>query len=491
MLTAAEEQGLSGLALASQVQHAFYRLPEATIAGLIERLRQGALERHVFYLHDGELDPIRILPCPIAILPSQLSYIHAVTVILQEALKRFPTLYFSDPRVREILRLPDAEEQWLRECWGPSQLAHNPIFGRLDALIDFTSPMWRDSLRFVEPNLTGIGGLHMVPTSERLLAEIVVPALQMVDPELRLEVGHDMRELLVREILDHATAIGSGSQVCFIEPKYSGQGPDEQEQLAAYLRDRHGLTVSHADPSELTLHRGAVWYDGTRVDLAYRDYGVVDLLELQEEGVDVEPMRTLLRENRVISSIAAELDQKSCWEVLTDPEITERHFTAQERLVFQRHVLWTRVLSDRATSLPGGHTGSLLEYARTNHDNLVLKPNRAYGGDGIIIGPAVSAAEWGSALDSALADPDDRWVVQQVATIPVREFPVLGPDGAVHAEPFYTVMGFAGNEEGVAVLARASQKQVVNVAQHGGICGVLIGRAVPPIGAAGAEGPEA
>ena len=172
-----------------------------------------------------------------------------------------------------------------------------------------------------------------------------------------------------------------------------------------------------------------------------------------------------------------------------DPEIAERHFTAQERLVFQRHVLWTRVLSDRATVLPDGHTGSLLEYARTNHENLVLKPNRAYGGDGVVIGPAATSAGWGAALDSALADPDDRWVVQQVATIPVREFPVLGPDGALHAEPFYTVMGFAANEEGVAVLARASQKQVVNVAQRGGLCGVLVGRAPPFLEAAGADGP--
>ncbi len=483
MLTVAEEQGLSGLALASQVQHALYRLPEGTIAELIERLRDGARERHVIYLHDGELDPIRILPCPIAVLPSQLSYIHAVTLIVQEALKRFPTLYFADARVQELLRLPDAEERWLRACWGPSQRAHNPMFGRLDALIDFTSPMWKESLRFVEPNLTGIGGLHIVPTAERLLAEIVVPALRGVDPSLRLEVGPDMRELLVREILDHAAAVGSGSQVCFIEPKYSGQGPDEQEQLAAYLRDRHGLIVTHADPSELTLHRGAVWCGDTRVDLGYRDYGVVDLIELQEEGVDVEPMRTLLRENRVISSIAADLDQKSCWEVLTDPDIAESHFTAQERLVFQRHVLWTRILSDRVTALPGGHTGSLLEYARASHDDLVLKPNRAYGGDGIVIGPAVSTSEWEAELDAALADLDDRWVVQQVATIPVREFPVLGADGAVHAEPFYTVMGFAGNEEGVAVLARASQKQVVNVAQHGGLCGVMVSRGTPPIGA--------
>ena len=187
MLTVAEEQGLSGLALASRVQRALYRLPEATIAELIERLRDGARRRHVIYLHDGQLDPIRILPCPIAILPSQLSYIHAVTVIVQEAIKRLPDAVLRGPAVREILRLPDPEEGWLRECWGPSQQAHNPIFGRLDAVIDFTSPMWKESLKFVEPNLTGIGGVHMVPTAERLLAEIVVPALRSWTPSLRLE----------------------------------------------------------------------------------------------------------------------------------------------------------------------------------------------------------------------------------------------------------------------------------------------------------------
>ena len=486
MLTPAEEQGLAGLAVASRVQHALYRLAPTELAGLIERLRAGALAHHVIYLHEGTVEPIRILPAPIAVLPDQVAYVHHVTLAVQEALKRLPSLYLHDFTVREILRLPDAEERWLRECWGPSQEAHNPIFGRLDALIDFTSPMWRDTLRFVEPNLMGIGGLHMVPTCERLIADIVVPVLREGDLDLELRVGSDMRELLVRALLDHIAAIGSGPQVCFVEPKYAGNGPDEQAQLARYLQDRHGLTVMHADPSELELRDGAVWHGGDRVDLAYRDYGVVDLLELEAEGVDVEPMRVLLRENRVISSIAADLDQKACWEVLTDPRLCQQYFTSEERQLFQRHILWTRVLSDRRTVLPDGRAGNLLDFVRTHHEALVLKPNRAYGGDGIVIGPAVTRDEWESAMAAALADPDDRWVVQQLASIPVREFPVIGPDGAVHVEPFYTVMGFAANEDGVAILARASQKQVVNVAQHGGLCGVLVSHSRPVIGAAGA-----
>jgi hypothetical protein len=483
MLTPAEELGLSGSALASRVQRALHCLPDAVLANLIHRLREAALEQHLVYLHDGELEPVRILPCPITVLPDQLAYLHHITLGVQNALKRLPELYLHDPAVAEILRLPEAEERWLRECWGTSQEEHNPLFGRLDAVVDFTSPMWKDSLRFVEPNLSGIGGLHMVPTSERLIAGIMVPAIQGYDPDLQLTIGQDMRDLLTQVILEHTAAIGSGHRLCFIEPKYSGHGPDEQAEVARYLRVRHGLTAMHADPSELTVRGGRVWYGEELVDIAYRDYSVTDLLELQEEGIDVEPMRVLLRENRVISSIAAELDQKSCWEIFSDMGLCQRYFSPEERLIFQRHIPWTRILSDRRTMLPEGRLGGLLEYARAGYERLVLKPNRSYGGEGIVIGCAVTQVQWQAALDAALAD-SERWVVQQLVTIPVREFPVLGPDGAVHSEPFYTVMGFAASDDGIAILARASQKQVVNVAQHGGLCGVMVSRSRPPVGLA-------
>jgi hypothetical protein len=69
-------------------------------------------------------------------------------------------------------------------------------------------------------------------------------------------------------------------------------------------------------------------------------------------------------------------------------------------------------------------------------------------------------------------------VVQRLAAIPVVEFPTLSDDGTLQPEPFYTVMGFAPGAAGVAILARASQRQVVNVAQRGGMCAVL--EAAPP-----------
>ena len=475
MLTPAEELGLSGASLTSRIRKAFYTIPAATLAELIERIRTDSFRRHLIYLRDGELETIRVLPCPLAVLPDQVSYIHYVSLTIHNALKKLPDLYLRDSAVGNVLRLTPGEEEWLRKCWGDSQRENNPVFGRLDAVIDFTSPMWKDSLRFVEPNLGGIGGLHLVPTAEAIVADHVLPLLQAQDPQLRLTLGKDIRELLMQEVHDHLEAIGRPAQnVCFVEPKYAGSGPDEQEALAQYYHDRHGLKLMHADPRELTLRGNEVYYNGDVVDLAYRDYAVSDLLDLSQEGIDIEPMLALFQQNRVISSITAEIDQKSCWEVLTDAQFTQKYFSPEERQVFRRHILWTRLLSDRRTRLPDGREKELLDYVRRHQDTLVLKPNRSYGGQGIVLGHLLDRGEWEAALDSALAD-SERWVVQQLASIPVSEFPVFGPDGEVHVEPFYTVMGFAPTRDGVAILGRASQKQVVNVAQRGGMCAVMIG----------------
>ena len=58
--------------------------------------------------------------------------------------------------------------------------------------------------------------------------------------------------------------------------------------------------------------------------------------------------------------------------------------------------------------------------------------------------------------------------MQSAATLPVHLFPVL-TDGRSHDEPFYAVMGFAPTDHGLGSICRVSQKQVVNVAQHGGL----------------------
>jgi len=478
MLTPAEEQGLSGLNLDSRVRKALYALPPATIANLVEQMTSEAWRRKMIYLRDNQPEPIRVFARPICVMPDQLAYLNFVSLTILNALKRLPDIYLQDFAVRQILPLTQGEEKWLWDHWGPSQRETNPVLGRLDAVVDFTSPMWKESLRFLEPNLCGVGGIHYGPACEQLLADVVLPAIQTIDPQLQMEVGQDLRELFIQEVLDHLDAINRrGRTICFIEPKYSGSGPDEQEALAEYYHARHGMTILHADPCELSLQEDEVWFEGQVVDIAYRDYEVRDLLALEATGVDLSPVRMLFRQNRMISSIGGDFDHKSCWEILTDQQFSQKYFNAEERQVFRRHILWTRVLSDRRTTLPDGESADLVEFARKEHELLVLKPNRSYGGDRVLIGHGLTQAQWESAIDAALADPE-QWVVQRLASIPVNEFPVVSQDGTVHVEPFYTVVGFAPTKYGLGILGRASQKQVVNVAQRGGMCGILIGR--PP-----------
>jgi hypothetical protein len=367
------------------------------------------------------------------------------------------------------------EEEWLKECWTPAHREANPMFSRFDAVVDYSKANWKDSIKFMEPNLTGIGGLHISPTSMEVLADLVVPALLVQDSTIRLQLAEDIRELLLQDLLEHLDAIGRPEgQIVLVDPKYSIDGPDEMEALVEYYKERYGVSLLHADASELRLCGDEVFYGDARVDLAYRDASVLDLIDIAAEGVDIAPMRALLKQNRVVSSIAAELDQKSCFEVFTDPALADRFLTEAEQQVMRRHVLWTRILSDRRSTDPDGREVELLEYARKNRENLVLKPNRSYGGEGVLVGPGVEQGEWESGIERALTDQNDRWVVQETAEIPVKSFHVLDDAGELRVEPFYVVMGIAPSHYGVAMLVRASQGRVVNIAQKGGTCAVMV-----------------
>jgi len=476
MRSPAAALGATATLVDNRVGEAFARLDGPAIAELSARLEFEAQSRKLSYLRDDVAEPVRVLPRPLVALHEQLSYARYAAFTVQYALKRLPQMFVTDASVRALFNLTGEEEAWLRECWTPAHRDVNPLFGRVDGVLDFATPNWRESLCFLEPNLGGIGGLHMIPTVDGIVADVVMPLLGTVAPGLRLAPNVDLRDLLAQELVDHLELIGrSGSRVCLVEPKYSGYGPDEQAQLADFLRARYGITVMHADPTELRMSGDDVTYEGEVVDVAYRDYTVLDLVELASEGVDVTPMRTLFKENRMVSSIAAELDQKSCWEVLTDPVLSLRHFGAEERLVFRRHVAWTRLLSDRRTTLPDGKEGDLLEFVRRGRERLVLKPNRGYGGDGVKIGPTMDEGGWAEAIGRALADSEDRWVAQDLAKLPILRQPAADRDGANRRdEHFFTVLGFSPSKYGLGVAVRASQCEVVNVAQHGGVCAMMV-----------------
>ncbi|MDE3088585.1 MAG: hypothetical protein KGJ80_04285, partial [Chloroflexota bacterium] len=235
----------------------------------------------------------------------------------------------------------------------------------------------------------------------------------------------------------------------------------------------------HADPAELVLRSNEVYYEGHLIDVAYRDYEVRELAEMERKGENMRAIKHLFKQNQMVSSMAGDFDHKSCFEVFTDSRFLQ-YFSVDERNIFRHHVLWTRTLREARTTDPHNEIIDLADYVRKNREILVIKPNRSYGGTSVLIGPSVTDGEWADAIELALKEPGG-WVVQRLAKISVYEFPVLADDGSVQAAPFYVVIGLAPTKYGVAVLGRASQKQVVNVAQRGGMLAVLVGRHTPRI----------
>jgi carboxypeptidase Taq len=478
VLSPAEILGLSGAALEGRARSASHNVADAVFARLADRLRADAWSNQLIYEHEGVEEPVRIMLRPLLVMPEQLSYVHYVCLQLIEALKRLPTLYLLDERVRRIISITEGEESWFRNTWTSSHERSNSVYGRLDAVCDFAGAGWQDSLRFMEPNLTGVGGIHFSPVAEELIFRDVVPTLFANHPELIVSLPRDQRDLFVQLLIDHARTIGRDNcQLCFIDPKYIHEGPNEQSVLSSYLSQKHGLTIAHADPRELRVVDNEVYYEDTRIDVAYRDYTVLELIEYEQRmGTQLEAMRLLFQQNRIISSMVGEFDHKSAFEILTDSSLAERYFSSDDLRLFRRHILWTRLVGDRITTLPDRREGDLLRYARNNRELLVLKPNRSYGGTGVVMGAATEQSEWERQLEKAATlygDPERSSVLQAAARLPVHEFPVMGADGRVFVEPFYAVMGFAATENGLGTMCRVSQKQVVNVAQRGGLAAVL------------------
>ncbi|MFN8706823.1 MAG: hypothetical protein ACK50J_09100, partial [Planctomyces sp.] len=198
----------------------------------------------------------------------------------------------------------------------------------------------------MEPNLSGVGGIHFAPLAEQIVMQDVIPTLKAHDPDLNVSLPRDQRDLFAQVLIDHSRALGRDScHLCFVDPKYIHEGPDEQRVLSEFLTERHGLRIALADPPELRVSGDEVYYEDLRVDVVYRDYEIRDLLEREKElGYRLEAMRLMFRQNRVVSSIVGDFDHKSCWELLTDERLAGRFFSEEECRLFRRHVLWTRIV---------------------------------------------------------------------------------------------------------------------------------------------------
>ena len=455
------------------VNAAFLRIPKPQIRALLAH-REALSMKHglSMFTPRGKARLIDVHLRPWVFDAAQYRFFHRACLLLRGALARCMPLYLADPKVQQILPLEPEEREWMLLANAKRLQQPQSVVDRLDTTATFTPTDWRQNFWFLEPNSVGIGGVHYIPATCELTAEWILPALKRVLPDLRMEFQDDIRLLLLKRMTRHAWAIGRRlKRVALIEDQSVSGGTDEFTSVARHFR-RLGLSAVTADPRDLVVYRGEIRVQGRPVDLIYRDSEITEMLEMVpgRKRRLLNGIREAFLRNQVISSIAGEFDHKSAWELFTNPEF-ERHFTRRQKRLFKAHLLWTRLVWERKTLDPKGRRVDLTSYIRRNRETLVLKPNREYGGEGVVFGHQVSPQAWERQLDRALKHPY-QYVIQQSALVRAELFPVAYADGTIRLEPYYAVTGFAASRDGMAVLGRASKEAVVNVSRKGGLIAI-------------------
>jgi len=241
------------------------------------------------------------------------------------------------------------------------------------------------------------------------------------------------------------------------------------------LKDRFekmGIPVELADPRDLEFDGKHLIANGKNIELLYRRVLINDIVERPKE---CEAMVKAYQAGAVCvaNNFRCKIPHvKAFFAVLTD-EKNARYFSSEERELIQRHVPWTRVVSDIKTEYDGEMVG-LLEYIRKHQKNLVMKPSDEYGGKGVTLGWEVEKKEWEAAIKQALpngkaAKEQGCWVVQE--RIPMRRgtFPFIGKGNKVEFKNMLVDFApylFRGRVAGY--LTRLSSTGLANVTSGGG-----------------------
>ena len=135
-----DEYGLRGVSLDSRIRQLFFGMTPEKLKALALQVTAEATRRELVYFRDGQQETINVMLRPAGIFSEQHNYFHYVSLSLVGALKRMPELYLKDFNIREIVPLEELEAKLLWDTWGASHNQFHTVFGRLDAIVDLTSP---------------------------------------------------------------------------------------------------------------------------------------------------------------------------------------------------------------------------------------------------------------------------------------------------------------------------------------------------------------
>ncbi len=416
---------------------------------------------------------VQIALMPWFLTPAQREYFRRFFLAVDEATRLLYPFAREDPEAARLLPISEGLTAWLQDCVG-EEVPHQTFLGRIDASVRWFDADWKDSFRLIETNMVGIGATYYTYAAGQVARRHLGPRYVAPLGASALENEDDILELIQRQVLSHGEVLGLDRfHVGWMQDDRVKGGPEEFHTVCDLLRSR-GHHARVTDPRDLEVRDGQLWHGDWPVDLLYRDPTVDDLVDMEAEGGDLSAVKWAFRHNRVVSSLLGEFDHKAVLELFTWPSFAKR-LKPESAALLARHSAWTRVVRETRTTGLDGRDADLVPYMRENQAGLLMKPNRDYGGHGLVFGEEVDARRWEEAIQEALADPAST-VVQEMVPPVKLPFPRVA-EGRLDFADMYIVSGFTGTPRGEAMLARMSLSRIVNITRDGGIAGVLVPRA--------------
>jgi hypothetical protein len=227
-----------------------------------------------------------------------------------------------------------------------------------------------------------------------------------------------------------------------------------------------GVPTIVCTPQQLEFDGRTLRVDGRTIQLLYRRVLINDILEKPAECralTDAYAARAVCVANTFRCKIP---HKKAFFALLTDEEFADL-FSESERAIAARHIPWTRLVRDGATTRNGKRL-DLIPHIRTERHDLVLKPNDDYGGHGVMLGWEADDKAWDDTLSRALSGKG-AWVVQEKIHVRRELFPRFTPgQGARISDMLVDCAPYLFRGKLAGFLTRLSASGLANVTSGGG-----------------------
>lgn len=402
---------------------------------------------------------------PRLLAPAQYTTLKAAAAGVGRAIQQVGQASLGDPSLLAPYALTADEAALLAMDPGYPGAAR---FGRLDGFLD-PEGRW---CWFVESNLESPAGIaYEDALAEEFLALPVMRAFAARHPVHAFTLWRRLH----RALLEAWRAWGGegAPTVAIVDFREAVTTPEFE-----FLRDRFaeaGTPTLIADPDELRYDGRQLYVEraGRReaVGLVYRRVLQHEFLARHDlshplvrayaEGraCVVNPFRSKPVHTKLIMALVSD-EEGPAWALMDD----------EARVAARAFVPWTRLLCPGPTTYQGEAVAELIDFVARNRERLVLKPNDAYGGSGVVLGWTATEGEWRAAMAEALRGP---WVVQERVPVPEEEYPTWSAETGLRITPRYVdsdpcVFGVAPDVAAEGCLTRIAATPLLNVSAGGG-----------------------